>query len=129
MKLTTSKWLAYTFIVGLMPMSMRLLSWTVTTTGQLAPFATQDIMAFGLVIHVSIINELEHIRRRDKGWKTIQNGTTVLFVSLYGALYTLSIVGERIGGFVNTDNILYISSVLAATSALLCQATFHHLSR
>lgn len=129
MKTATSKWLAYTFIVGLVPMLMRLLAWSVTTSGLVKPIAAPDLVAFGLVLHVSIIHELEHNRRRDKSWLTIQNGTTVLFVSLYGALYTLSIVSERISGFINTDYILYASGLLATASALLFQATIHHLSK
>lgn len=129
MKLAPSKWLAYTFLVGLIPMLTRLLSWAVTSQGSLAPFATQDLVAFGLVLHASIINEIEHIQARDKDWKTIQNGTTILFVALYGALYTLSMIGEKISGLVDADYILYVSGLLAVGSALLCQATFHHLSR
>jgi len=129
MKLSTGKWLAYTFLVGLIPVLMRLLAWAVTTSGSLEPFATQDLVAFGLVLHASIINELEHAHLRDRGWKSVQNGTAILFVTLYGALYTLTMIGEQVGGLVNTKYILNVSGLLAFASALLCLATFHHLMR
>lgn len=74
MRIASSKWLAYTFLVGLIPVLMRLLAWAVTTPDHVSPFAPQDLVAFGLVLHVSIINELEHNSREDKDWKTIQNG-------------------------------------------------------
>lgn len=129
MKLATSKWLAYTFTVGLMPMLMRLLAWSVTAPGLVEPVSAQDILAFGLILHVSIVNELEHERRSDKDWKTIQNGTTVLFVALYAALYAVSIVAEGMPGLIVSGYLLCVSAFLAATSALLCLATIHHLSK
>lgn len=129
MKLATSKWLAYTFLAGLIPVLTRLLIWAATMTDSISPVAPPDIVAFGLVVHTSIINELEHARSNDKVWKTIQNGTAILFVALYCALYNLIVFGELASDLVDMRIILNMALVLATASTLLALATFHYLSR
>src|SRR5471030_3063202 len=61
MKFSKSKWLTYTFFVGLIPVFTRLLAWAITHAGAVSPLAASDFVYFGLVPHISIINELEYL--------------------------------------------------------------------
>ena len=55
------KWLIYTVLVGLIPILSRLLIWLVTKEGTVEMLNASDFVAFGLVLHISNINEIEHI--------------------------------------------------------------------
>jgi len=129
MKFSKSKWLAYTFLVGLIPVLTRLLAWTTTTAGSVSPLAAPDFVAFGLVLHISVINELEHLPARERDWKTIQNGTSLIFITLYGALYAVTIVGERSANLIDAALLLRSSIAFATVSSLLSLAVFHRLSK
>lgn len=129
MKFSKSKWLAYTFLVGLIPVLTRLLTWATTTTGAVSPLAAADFVAFGLVLHISVINELEHLPAKEKDWKTIQNGTSLIFITLYSALYALTIIGEKSANLIDGAVMLRSSIVFAAASLLLSLSAFHRLSK
>jgi hypothetical protein len=129
MKFSKSKWLAYTFLVGLIPILTRLLAWTTTTTGSVTPLTAPDFVAFGLVLHISIINELEHLPAKEKDWKTIQNGTSLTFIALYGALYAMTIIGERSTNLIDTIILMRSSIIFAIVSSFLSLAVFHRLSK
>lgn len=129
MKFSKSKWLAYTFLVGLIPVLTRLLAWTTTITGSVVPLAATDFVAFGLVLHISVINELEHLPARERDWKTIQNATSLIFITLYGALYAMTIVGEKSANLIDAAVLLRSSIVFASVSSLLSLAVFHRLSK
>ncbi len=51
-------------------------------------FNASDFVAFGLILHISNINEIEHFNDNEKSWKTIQNGISIGFISLYSVLFT-----------------------------------------
>ncbi|WP_353402106.1 hypothetical protein [Duganella hordei] len=123
-----SKWLAYTVIVGLIPLLTRLLAWTVTAPGMVGPLMASDFITLGLVLHISIVNEVEHATLRAADLKTISNGTSLLFITSYGALYAIAIIGERNPRFVDTSLMLSISVGLAATSFLLGLKVYQRLS-
>jgi len=55
-----TKWLIYTVLVGLIPILSRLLVWLVTNTGTVNILSPSDFVIFGLVLHISNINEIEH---------------------------------------------------------------------
>ena len=129
MKFSKSKWLAYTFLVGLIPVLTRLLTWTTTTSGTVNPLAAPDFVAFGLVLHVSIINELEHLPAKERDWKTIQNGTSLIFIALYSALYAVTIIGEKSANLIDATVMLRSSIAFASVSSLLSLAVFHRLSK
>ena len=52
------KWLIYTVLVGLIPMLSRLLVLTVTQPGVVSLIEASDFIAFGLILHISNINEI-----------------------------------------------------------------------
>lgn len=129
MKFSKSKWLAYTFLVGLIPVLTRLLTWITTAAGVVSPLVAADFVAFGLVLHISIINELEHLPARERDWKTIQNGTSLVFITLYSALYAVTIIGEKSVNLIDATVMLGSSMAFAAVSTLLSLSVFHRLSK
>lgn len=89
-----TKWLAYTVLVGLIPIISRVFVWITANSESMQLLAAPDFVAFGLVLHISNINELEHISsEQNKGWKTIQNGISLTFVALYSVLYAVLLFG------------------------------------
>lgn len=94
-----------------------------------SPIAASDFVAFGLVLHVSVINELEHLPSKEREWKTIQNGTSLVFVALYSSLYALTIIGEKSANLIDANVMLRSSFALAMVSALLSLSVFHRVSR
>lgn len=88
-----------------------------------------DFIAFGLVLHISIINELEHLSVLDKEWKTIQNGASVFFIALYSALYALTLVGEGNKGLINISVMLNSVCFLSFVSLVLSLSVYHRISK
>ncbi|MGM9516459.1 hypothetical protein ACS5PK_19580 [Roseateles sp. DB2] len=129
MKFSKSKWLAYTFLVGLIPVLTRLLAWATTTNGVVSPLVATDFVAFGLVLHISVINELEHLPAKEKDWRTIQNGTSLIFITLYSALYAITIIGEKSVNLIDSTVMLRSSMIFAGVSSLLSLSVFHRLSK
>ena len=127
MKFSISKWLAYTFLVGLIPLLTRLLVWAATTDEMVHAVAAPDFLVFGLVLHISIINEIEHLPRKEQDWKTIQNGTAVVFISIYSALYAVNILGEKNGHLINEHAMLLVCLGIALTSITISLIIVHRL--
>jgi len=119
----------YTVLVGLIPIIMRLLVWSVTRSGTAPALAATDFIAFGIVLHIANINELEHAQVEHRAWKTIQNGMSIVFLALYSALSATLIVAERQPSLVDGSTMQTLVIVLASTSLLLSFSVFHRLSR
>src|SRR5471030_216246 len=128
MKFLKSKWLTYTFFVGIIPVLTRLLVWTITLVDTVAPLAAADFISFGLVLHISIINEMEHLPASELAWKSTQNGISLMAITLYGALYAAAILGEKSMGIIDAAILLRISVGAAFLSASLSVGVIHHLS-
>ena len=128
MKNKKIKWLIYTVLVGLIPIISRFLVWGVTQSGIVNLLAASDFIAFGLILHISNINEIEHLSDSDKSWKTIQNGTSILFIALYSVLFCLTILSEGIPGLVDSQVIKLCVIVLALISFSISFSVFHRIS-
>jgi hypothetical protein len=121
-----AKWLAYTVLVGITPILCRLISWLVTKQGTVEMFASSDFVALGLVLHISIINEIEHISDMDKEWKTIQNGLSILFIVAYGVLFTFTLLGDKL---VDISAMTKCTIALAALSFIISYSVFDRISK
>ncbi|MFO1250723.1 MAG: hypothetical protein U1E77_06155 [Inhella sp.] len=128
MKNPKSKWLAYTVLVGLIPILSRLLVWLIASDDVVPAISATDFVAFGLVLHISNINELEHVSSQSKPWKTVQNGISVIFIALYSVIFAVLLLAERNPKLVNTTSLLICVVILAATSTLLSLSVFHRLT-
>ena len=85
-----------------------------------------DIVAFGLVLHISNINEIEHVSEMDKIWKTVQNGSSIAFIFFYGVIYTTTLIGDKI---FNTIYITYVSLFMAFASLMISYSVCDRLSK
>jgi hypothetical protein len=132
MKFSKSKWLGYTFLVGLIPVLIRLLvAWIIATSWTVSPLAASDFVAFGLLLHISIINELEHIQAREseRDWKTVHNVVSIIFIAIYSALYALTLIGEKNTNLIDANMMLRSVIVIALVSSLLVLTVVHRLSK
>lgn len=121
-----AKWFVYTVCVGLLPLASRLLVWAVTKHGAVEPFSPAELVAFGLILHISNINEIEHYTEAGETWKTVQNGTSILFIASYSMLFALALVGDNL---VDVRTITYCTIAMAVISLGLSWAVFDRISR
>ena len=132
------KWLIYTVLVGLIPILSRLLVWGVTESGVVSLITASDFIAFGLILHISNINEIEHLSDDEKSWKTIQNGTSIVFIAFYSVLFALVMVSEGVPSFIDANVIKTCTISLAFISLaisfsvfpiIICTSAFGYLRR
>lgn len=120
------KWLIYTVLVGLIPILSRLIVWLVTKEGSVILFSPSDFVAFGLVLHISNINEIEHFSGIQKEWKTAQNGISIAFIAFYSVLFALTLIGENI---VDVNAITICTMVLSIVSFLISYSVYDRISK
>ena len=124
------KWLMYTVLVGLLPILSRLMVWAVTKEGTVNLWSPSDFVAFGLVLHISNINEIEHFSGLGKNWKTIQNGISIVFIVVYSVLFALTLIGERIGeSLININAITLCTMVLSVVSFLISYSVYDRITK
>lgn len=120
------KWLIYTVLVGLIPILARMLVWAVTKEGVVKLISPSDFIAFGLVLHISNINEIEHASAVGRDWKTAQNGISIAFIAFYSVLFSLAVAGPDI---VNVDAIERCTMLLSVISLVISYSVYHRISR
>jgi hypothetical protein len=120
------KWLIYTVLVGLIPILSRLIVWVVTKEGSVNLLSSSDFVAFGLILHISNINEIEHFSKVEREWKTTQNGISIAFISFYSVLFALNLVGEKI---VDVKSIKICTVVLSIVSFLISYSVYDRISK
>lgn len=128
MKTKKTKWLIYTVLVGLIPIMSRMLIWFVTNDGNIDILNASDFVAFGLVLHISNINEIEHIDSEDKQWKTVQNGVSITFIAFYSVLFAISIFGSTQPAIIDVDAIKQAAILLSIVSFALSYTVYHRVS-
>lgn len=120
------KWLIYTVLVGLIPILSRVIVWVVTKEGSVDLLSPSDFIAFGLVLHISNINEIEHFSGVERAWKTAQNGVSIAFIAFYGVLFALTLIGENI---VDIKAITICTIVLSTVSFLISYSVYDKISK
>ena len=123
------KWLIYTVFVGLIPVLSRALIWFISQNRTMDFFNASDFVAFGLILHISNINEIEHFNDSEKSWKTIQNGFSIAFISFYSVLFACSLLGQSNPGLVNVRSITYFSIGLNFVSFLMSFIVYDRISK
>ncbi|EHC07698.1 hypothetical protein Sbal625DRAFT_0029 [Shewanella baltica OS625] len=120
------KWLIYTVLVGLIPIFSRLIVWIVTKEGSVDLLSPSDFVAFGLVLHISNINEIEHFSGVEREWKTLQNGISITFIAFYSVLFAITLIDEAI---VDTQAITICTIVLSVVSFLISYSVYDRISK
>ena len=121
------KWFIYTVLVGMIPIISRLLITSIINKEDVTFFVATDFIALGLVLHISIINELEHLTN-EIDWKTVQNGMSIIFIAAYSVLFSLGILNEEIPTMINKSILLKASFILVVASLILSTSVFHRIN-
>jgi hypothetical protein len=101
----------------------------VTKSGVIPAISASDFISFGLILHISNINEIEHIEPSDKSWKTIQNGTSITFIALYSVLFGLLLFKDASTNIIDQIAIERSSIGLAIVSFIISFSVFHRISK
>lgn len=115
------KWFVYTVLIGLVPVLCRLCVWLVTKDGTVDVVAPADFVMFGLVLHIAIINEMEHLEEYANEFKTFQNGISGIFLIIYGLLFAMTLLPN----LVDLDTIQKCLYSLSFVSFLLGFSVFY----
>lgn len=126
MRSKKTKWLIYTVLVGLIPILARFMVWLVTKEGSIYLVSASDFVAFGLVLHISNINEIEHYSGKEYQWKTVQNGISIIFIAFYSILLALNLIGEDI---VDIKAITFCAIGLSVVSFLISYSVYDRISK
>ncbi|MDO7834270.1 hypothetical protein Q4610_04355 [Sphingobium sp. HBC34] len=117
----TVNWLIYTCLIGLVPVFSRLCVWIVSTSG-VDPIAVSDLIAFGLVLHVSNIHQVNSLDEYDRRWKSVHNGLSSIFIVIYSLLMFTTIIKIDI---INYKSIKIMSILLSLVSFMLSFSVFY----
>ena len=123
------KWLTYTVLVGLIPVLLRMLWWSVSQERSMGLFNAVDFIVFGLIMHISNINEVEHFNDTAKSWKTGQNGISIAFISFYSSLFAAHLFGESHPALIDDKAIVVLSMILGLVSLTLSYTVYHRVSK
>lgn len=121
-----TKWLVYTVLVGLIPIISRVMVWLVTKSGTIEIISPSDFIAFGLVLHISNINEIEHFGNVERDWKTMQNGISIAFIAFYSILFSLTLIGNSV---IDVTAITYCTIALSIVSFLISYSVYDRVSK
>ena len=123
------KWLMYTVLVGLIPVFSRILVWIISQNRNLELFNAADFVVFGLILHISNINEIAHFNEREQSWKIIQNGVSIAFIAMYSILLASYLLDQTQTDLINKESVRYISMGLCGISFLLSFSVYNRLSK
>ena len=102
----------------------------VVTNGSVKMFNASDFIAFGIILHISNINELEHYTKvKDKSWKTIQNGLSIIFIVFYGLFFALILLSEVNPISINYNAVEKFAMILSGVSFLISFMIYYRLSK
>ena len=119
----------YTVLVGLIPVVFRALLWIISQHRTMDVFSASDFVAFGLILHISSINEIEHFNDLEKSWKTFQIGAAVFFIAVYSVLFASHLFSQANLAEISVGTIRIISMILSVVSFLLSFSVYHRISR
>ena len=119
----------YTVLVGLIPVLLRMLIWLISQNKDADILNAVDFIVFGLILHISNINEIEHFDDREKSWKTTQNGMSVFLIIVYSVLFASHIFGQSNPGLVDDQAITIASVVLGIMSFIISFTVYDRTSK
>jgi hypothetical protein len=128
--MTKTKWLLYTVLIGLVPFLVRFLIFLVIKDiGAKYILNEIDMIAFGLVLNVSNITELEGNTTMDSRSKTINIGVSVFLVIFFTAFLGISYVSDLPNvNIFNKDSIKWLSLILSAGAFFFSYSIFKRLN-
>lgn len=93
-------------------------------------FNEVDIVTFGLVLHLSNINELEGRSKGDKIWKTWNTGISKVMLIILSALLGLAYISDILPNTaINKSAIKIMAGVLGIASFFFSYSIFNRLNK
>jgi hypothetical protein len=91
-----TKWLIYTVCVGLIPIIIRFFIYWFSNniTSIEYVFNETELITFGLILHLTNINELEDRVDLERSWKTKKIGTSVIFMVVLSVLLGIAYLAD-----------------------------------
>lgn len=127
-----AKWLIYTVVIGLVPFLIRTLIVLFSKDGTIDYWLNEtDFIIFGLVLNLTNINELEdkEFSEDDKLWKTINIGLSVVFITLFAAIFMFITYADfKSDPDINTFTIKTSSILLSVVSFLFSYSIYNRLN-
>ncbi len=123
------KWLIYTVLVGLIPVLSRALIWFISQNRTMDFFNAADFVVFGLILHISNINEIEHFDDPERSWKTTHNGISIAFISFYSVLFACSLLGQSNPGLIDMGAMKYAAIALSLTSFGISYSVYRRIAK
>ena len=118
-------WLIFTVLIGLLPIIARITAVNIFMLKDVVTISPVDIIVFCIVLHVSILNELNNFQK-DNEWRLIAIGISTLFIIGYVLLLSAAICSESKSLAINIDLLLNASIYLAIISFIQCFVILYH---
>lgn len=124
------KWFLYTVIIGLLPLFIRLFLFILMNKLKCSYILNEvDLITFGLVLHISNINELEDKENVDRKWKTTNIGISVFMVILFSILLAIGYICDISKNIeFRKDALKYCALFLGVASFILSYSIYNRLS-
>jgi 4-amino-4-deoxy-L-arabinose transferase-like glycosyltransferase len=124
------KWFIYTVLIGMIPFFARVFIYLISkNVNETYVINAVDIAAFGLLLNITNINELESLESLDPVWKTTQIGISVFQIVLFSIFLTLAYLAEANPKFeLSNVGIVGCASILALASFVFSYSIFNRIN-
>lgn len=125
------KWLIYTVAIGLIPFVLRLFVWWLSENSKDVGYIINevDVVTFGLVLHLSIIMELQNEEKVDAKWKTTCNGISILMLIFFSVFLGISYLEDVTNSkIIGVNKLKFLCTILSIASFIFCYSIYNRLS-
>lgn len=124
------RWLIYTVAVGLIPLAIRALIYLCTREATLG-FAlnASDLVALGLVVSVTNLNEIDRVRVNDERWKEKCKGISIVAIVLFAGMLMMADMAELGGSPVIMERMKWLLILLNFAILSISASLYDRLAR
>ena len=109
-----AKWILYTVLCGAIPILGRLAIFYLSDDKNFEALNPADIIAYGILLHIAMLNTLDNFWVANKKWITVVNGSAIFGIIIYTILFTLHTIK-----IATTDGKILIFSIACIISSLV----------
>ncbi|HHG3448785.1 MULTISPECIES: hypothetical protein [Vibrio] len=110
------RWFLCTLVVGLLPSIGRFIIWFFSMEPTIAAYSVTDLVSFGFILHISVLNEVHRGTASDESWKFTHFWLSVVSIVLYSFVYISTIQIEN-GTALDISKVEFVTFVLVFASA------------
>lgn len=88
------RWFLYTVCVGSLPILIRLFIYFLVEENSLEIISIGNVAFFGLVLHISNLNQMEYHVIKNETWRQKTVFTSLMFVIIFSIIFTLYFIDE-----------------------------------